>query len=148
MSELKECPFCGQQPKETKYREFGKNPREYSLYHCLNEGCPSYFTKPGSMTAEDWNTRPIEDALRARISELEEEIRWLPVGERLPEKNFDEDWKSYDTVVQYVEQKPFLTICNYQDGKWFDIDEDYRDITRWVTHWRERPDLPEPPEDK
>lgn len=77
MSELKECPFCGQQPKETKYREFGKNPREYSLYHCLNEGCPSYFTKPGSMTAEDWNTRPIEDALRADRDEAREMVERL-----------------------------------------------------------------------
>ena len=77
MSELKECPFCGQQPKETKYREFGKNPREYSLYHCLNEGCPSYFTKPGSMTAEDWNNRPTEDALRERDERAEAMIERL-----------------------------------------------------------------------
>jgi len=76
MSEkIKNCPFCGQQPKETKYREFGKNPREYFLYHCPNEECPSYFTKPGSMTAEDWDNRPIEDALNARIAELEGAIK-------------------------------------------------------------------------
>ena len=77
MSELKECPFCGQQPKETKYREFGKNPREYSLYHCPNEECPSYFTKPGPMTAEDWNNRPIEDALRERAERAEVMIEQL-----------------------------------------------------------------------
>ena len=74
---LKPCPFCGQQPKEVMWREFGKKPREYFLYHCPNEECPSYFTKPGSMTAADWNTRPIEDALRARIAELEAERKRL-----------------------------------------------------------------------
>jgi hypothetical protein len=74
MSELKECPFCGQQPKGTKYREFGKKTREYFLYHCPNKECPSYFTKPGSMTAEDWNNRPIEDALCARAERAEQMV--------------------------------------------------------------------------
>ena len=30
--------------------------------------------------------RTIEDALHARIAELEAERRWIPVGERLPEE--------------------------------------------------------------
>ena len=77
MSELKECPFCGQQPKGTKYREFGKKTREYFLYHCPNKECPSYFTKPGSMTAEDWNNRPIEDALCARAERAEQMVERL-----------------------------------------------------------------------
>ena len=85
------------------------------------------------------------NTLRAHIAELESERRWIPVSEGLPEKNFDEDWKSYDTVVQHVEQKPFLTICHYQDGKWFENDEDYSDITKWVTYWRKRPDFAELP---
>ena len=139
MSELKNCPFCG---SEDTARLLYNDRAD--VERCRN--CNLSIVVPFGFTM--WNNRPIEDALHTRIAELEEELRWLPVSERLPGKNFDEDWKSYDTVVQYVEQKPFLTICNYQDGKWFDIDEDYRDITRWVTHWRERPDLPEPPEDK
>jgi hypothetical protein len=73
MSELMPCPFCGWQPEEVKWREIGKKTREYSLYYCPNEECPSYFTKPGSMTAEDWNNRPIEDALQERNAELESE---------------------------------------------------------------------------
>jgi len=70
MSELKACPFCGQQPKKVIWREYGKKPRKYFLYHCPNEECPSYFTKPGSMTLEEWNTRPVEDKLQVRIADL------------------------------------------------------------------------------
>ena len=44
----------------------------------------------------EWNKRPIEDALNARIAELEAERRWIPVSERLPEKDgyylVSDDW--------------------------------------------------------
>jgi len=75
--ETKNCPFCGQQPKKIKWREFGKKTREYYLYHCSNEECPSHFTKPGSMTAEDWNARPIEDNLRTERDQARSIIREL-----------------------------------------------------------------------
>ena len=71
--ELKPCSFCGKTPQGNLWREFGKNPREYYLYHCNNEKCPAHFTKAGSFTLEDWNTRPIEDALNKRIATLEAE---------------------------------------------------------------------------
>ena len=121
MSELKECPFCGQQPKETKYREFGKNPREYSLYHCLNEGCPSYFTKPGSMTAEDWNTRPIEDALRERITELEAECNRLKLAYKqyvkLSNDVENERDQAQATIVELIElaQNMRFRLAVYDD---------------------------------
>ena len=58
MSELKPCPFCGS--NDIVYEE------ALSVTYCndcggeLDEGFGS-----------DWNTRPIEDALNARIAELE-----------------------------------------------------------------------------
>ena len=55
MSELKPCPFCG----GTKIcTEKGIN-----LNYCDNCSAES--------NVEHWNTRPIEDELRARIAELE-----------------------------------------------------------------------------
>ena len=73
MSELKPCPFCG----GTKIcTEKGIN-----LNYCDNCSAES--------NVEHWNTRPIEDALQARIAELEAQQRWIPVEERLPE---DSDW--------------------------------------------------------
>ena len=58
MSELKPCPFCG----GTKIcTEKGIN-----LNYCDNCSAES--------NVEHWNNRPIEDALNARIAELEAEI--------------------------------------------------------------------------
>ena len=62
--ELRPCPFCNIPPASRTSKIDGK---EY--YSCFNADCPnvSWFT------ADEWNTRPIEDALHTRIAELEEE---------------------------------------------------------------------------
>ena len=71
MSELKPCPFCGAMP-------MGEDDR----YMCSTLGC---VMQEDTISAKEWNTRPIEDALQARIAELEAAQRWIPVSERLPE---------------------------------------------------------------
>lgn len=53
MSELKPCPFCGLEP--ISYGE--DSCTECPYCHLLD--------------TDDWNTRPIEDALTKRIEELE-----------------------------------------------------------------------------
>ena len=58
MSELKPCPFCGSADIRT---EPGIN-----LNYC--DKCSA------EANIEHWNTRPIEDALRARIAELEKDL--------------------------------------------------------------------------
>ena len=64
MSEgLRPCPFCGAMP-------MGEDDR----YMCSTLGC---VMQEDTISAKDWNTRPIEDALRARIAELEAEIYQL-----------------------------------------------------------------------
>lgn len=80
MINLKPCPFCG--GNDIVYEE------ALSVTYCndcggeLDEGFGS-----------DWNTRPIEDALRARIAELEAEIERLTAhsdierqDDKLPER--------------------------------------------------------------
>ena len=62
MSELKPCPFCGKMPKVEP------NGDCYCDYYI----CPM---APDSYMPKDWNTRPIEDALRLRIAELEAELK-------------------------------------------------------------------------
>ena len=61
--ELKSCPFCGREqhlcPEEIPYTG--------QLHECGSCNVISY----------DWNTRPIEDALNARIAELEAHIAAL-----------------------------------------------------------------------
>lgn len=70
MSELIPCPFCGGEA-ELCYSEVDTFCRKCNVIQ----------------ETEMWNTRPIEDELRARIAELEAERRWIPVSERLPEAN-------------------------------------------------------------
>ena len=66
--ELKPCPFCGEPVVFNKFAE---------KVVCEDCGATIY--------SDYWNTRPIEDNLIARIVELEEKQRWIPVSERLPE---------------------------------------------------------------
>lgn len=98
--ELKPCPFCGKIPFEND---------EYIM--CSFHGCQS----DDLMELEAWQRRPIEDALKQRcdamendiaelteihrkefersealyrrIAELEAAQRWIPVSERMPERN-------------------------------------------------------------
>jgi hypothetical protein len=71
-NKLRPCPFCGKEPEVAESGEC----------RCNNKSCPM---APNWYLPEDWNPRPIEDALNARIAELEAERRWTPVSERLPE---------------------------------------------------------------
>jgi len=73
---VKTCPWCGHEAK-------AKVVDGETLYNCLNIDCPTGHWTPLKV----WNKRPIEDALTARIAELEAERRWIPVSERLPEKD-------------------------------------------------------------
>ena len=61
--ELRPCPFCGAMPD---------NERGVVRYDpgviCHTKGC---LLECRWFPIDDWNTRPIEDALRARIAELE-----------------------------------------------------------------------------
>ena len=62
--ELKPCPFCGKTQHETDGTD---------MFNWIS--CKCDVVGPGGYHTEDairaWNTRPIEDTLRARIAELE-----------------------------------------------------------------------------
>ena len=65
--ELKPCPFCGSEPVECMSKIDGN-----TYCGCWDkEDCPM----AGWVTAKEWNTRPIEDALNARIAKLEAELK-------------------------------------------------------------------------
>ena len=73
MSDLKPCPFCG--ATNNKHR---RNITElydddnYKFVKCHNCSSISY----------KWNSRPIEDALQARIEELEKQLANLRANSR------------------------------------------------------------------
>lgn len=122
MSELKPCPFCGKKIKEV--------PGFNGVCGCESDNCQGSLVE--YMTLDEWNTRPVEDALRARIAELEQAQRWIPVSERLPDAS-----EKVQDVLCY--NAPILEMFTrlYFDDIGFD---------GWaVTHWMP---LPLPPEDK
>jgi hypothetical protein len=71
MSELKPCPFCG-----SPAYSYHDNCIDFAGVKCDLGGC---VCADILITENNWNTRPVEDALTARIAELEAEIERLTV---------------------------------------------------------------------
>ena len=69
MSELKLCSYCKSVPQANTWTLHGISE---TRYFCPNPECPHSVR---TVTLEEWQTRPIEDALTARIAELEAEIK-------------------------------------------------------------------------
>ena len=69
MSELKKCPFCGGEAQVNTWTMHGITE---SRCFCSNSDCPNSVR---TVALEQWNTRPIEDELTARIAELEAELK-------------------------------------------------------------------------
>ena len=67
MSELKVCAHCGHEAARKELRYYGETE---TWAYCPNPDCPMH---DRTMTIKAWQTRPIEDALNARIAELEAE---------------------------------------------------------------------------
>ena len=65
MSELKPCPFCG-----SPAYSYHDNCIDFAGVKCDLGGC---VCADILITENNWNNRPIEDALTARIAELEAE---------------------------------------------------------------------------
>ena len=86
------------------------------------------------------------EKMKARGRYLEEEnarlrdaARWIPVEERLPEREKGGRF-SIDVSVVTVGRRVTKAYCNIENRRWIDPEtEEYIDITHW------RP-LPEPPE--
>ena len=128
--ELRPCPFCG---KENTVA--GSTERMILGWWYACEDC--FENRKGGVYEDRWNTRPIEDALNARIAELEAERRWIPVSERLPEceKDVLVFWgKASDGSKIDWFGTAWRNECD--DGKW---------CTDPIvpTHWMPLPGMPE-----
>ena len=138
--ELRPCPFCKSNNTTLDYYEIS-GPQELGTIVVCNDCGAS------AKSIVDWNTRPIEDALQARIAELEAEIdqltvhdaterqddKWIPVSERLPEMNV----RVLIASSGYV-STDFLCVKTYPRFR-------FEGSVYPVTHWMP---LPEPPEVK
>lgn len=69
MKELKPCPFCGE--------DGVLDERSSYTVECSVCGCCAWIPGRNYDGRPDWNTRPIEDALRAEVAALKAELeRW------------------------------------------------------------------------
>ena len=132
MSELKPCPFCGGEA-ELCYSEVDTFCRKCNVIQ----------------ETEMWNTRPIEDELRARIAELEAESerftvhsrikrqddKWIPVSERLPEKQ--------KLTIGFTDNSAYVFFEIVNDDEMGLVMYPYQNRKGTVTHWMP---LPSPPE--
>ena len=134
MSELKPCPFCGKEilMDGTVYNiNTHGEPRVY----CANCGATGPNDVSYGRADEMWNLRRPEDALRARIAELEAAARWIPVEERLPgvdEANVVSGKKSVSITVIAIDKFEHATraFCFLEDyegiykkGDWYSLDK-------------------------
>ena len=130
MSELKPCPFCG-----SPAYSYHDNCIDFAGVKCDLGGC---VCADILITENNWNTRPIEDALNARIAELEGAQRWIPVSERLPDGGHRE---FYEVACIYQD---FGELALFSKGRWviYEGENEY-DVTKRVKFWRKRQYLPD-----
>ena len=170
--ELRPCPFCGSEARLPNNMDGTPVDYETPDCRCVNSDCPiveiwmpieTWNTRPiedalnkriAELEAENekmkkrvtelaWTDRPtVLFDLKARIAELEEERRWIPVGERLPD--IGEMVKLYDVILEDETEVGIAFWDGWVEG-WFAYDDDGDGYvpTMRVTHWRERPQLPE-----
>ncbi len=129
-AKLKACPFCGAHLKKCVF------DKKMFYEHPDVNGCA---LSQMLFTEKQWNTRPVEEALEARIAELEAETVQLKVAQR---------WVD---VKKQMPKVPIVLVAR-KDGS-VGLDSTYSDGGRdyWynsgidnVTHWMP---LPEPPEE-
>ena len=130
--ELRPCPFCGGEA-ELCYSEVDTFCRKCNVMQ----------------ETELWNTRPIEDALRLRIAELEAEIerltahsdierqddKWIPVSERLPEKQ--------KLTIGFTDNSAYVFFEIVNDDGMGLVMYPYQNRKGAVTHWMPLPSTPE-----
>ena len=95
MSELKPCPFCGGNAYECDYT----HPNGGDWYFVKCDVCDAksdeYHTQ--EVANNKWNTRPIEDALRAEVEQLKAD------NSRMREV-LDEIINAYDGIIKKAKQ--------------------------------------------
>lgn len=103
------CPFCGSSNATLDYYEIS-GPQELGTIVVCNDCGAS------AKSIVDWNTRPIEDALNARIAELEAaQARWVMVSERLPNKSGWYRVGAIDVFDEgYTDEAYFGTILDFR----------------------------------
>ena len=137
------CPKCGSSDVTTAGvcancgwirfpQAMGAGESKEAIYNLVGE---IEIKVTGKALLDDYKRLLFENnSLTARIAELEEKQRWIPVSEGLPETK-----GHYMTVVVdgFDDSRSVETLRYFGDGDWFTWSDWYV-----VTHWKEKPELP------
>ena len=123
MSTLKPCPFCGKMPEVA----------DDGVCRCNNKSCSM---APYWYLPKYWNIRPIEDALNARIAELDAEVT---KGHELQDAYCDRiaeleaECDRAKAIVSRLRDFLFdytsLKISNSQDDRWWALVDKFDELT-------------------
>ena len=145
MSDLKPCPFCGKEPNQ-KGTELGDRPCFY--YECDNPKCGAsemgwHDTEQEAIDA--WNNRPVEDALQARIDELEKQVEWHLFD--IDNVNTYPPCADMYLTLSIPERTEYREIDDEEtyDVLWFELYSEEYWHKHNVTHWAY---LPAPPQEE
>ena len=125
MSEIRICKYCGMELLEDV---------PHGLRECHLRAVARIAELEDQL--EDWTNNGWAEDYKARIAELEEKQRWIPVSERLPE-----DGKPVWVCTIWNEQHS----GNLTDDCWTGLFRDFREGE--ITHWLPLPPNPESPND-
>jgi len=123
---LKSCPFCGSEQYPC--------PEEIPYTGQLHECGSCYVISYG------WNTRPIEDALKARIVELEKLVDEL--------KPYRDGYDAYENPPEEGENVvanlgSWLFLAQHRGDKWYDSLGVQAEIRGGVERWWKLPEVTE-----
>lgn len=71
--------------------------------------------------------------------ELEEELRWIPVTEKLPEVGVDPSYPNCSNELDVFDGAEVF-VGYYESAQW--IDSDGEEVEYPITHWKKRPSPP------
>lgn len=74
--ELKPCPFCGLKPNLNEAVTYQNGEKSSAFVRCPHCGLAYSFGDKNEQAVSRWNTRPIEDALRAENERLRAALAW------------------------------------------------------------------------
>ena len=142
MIDLKPCPFCGKPPSKTA------NNIPCFYYECENPKCHAaemgwHDTEQEAIDA--WNNRPIEDALQARIDELEKQVEWHLFD--IDNVNTYPPCTDMYLTLSIPERTEYREIDDEEtyDVLWFELYSEEYWHKHNVTHWAY---LPAPPQEE
>jgi len=116
MSDIKPCPFCGEKAQQSIFLEG-------TWANCANESCQLPIDI--EFISSQWNTRPVEDALRGELNQAKEVIEY---GKNKYTNLQEENERLRDALSKmkrmYVDRKPLLFFIDAVVNPLLEADND------------------------